>query len=237
MTDHRPGALRGRIDELNPDLLPLLQEPAGVVLEIARIKQELGIEGFDPLREDEMLTKLSAAAVGPFGPQEVRHVFGAIFRTSLGIQEHDRHSSMRVRRKDLLPDGGVRVGPYLVGGATPVLMAGPCAVESKEQVDRIAERLASFGLQTLLRGGAYKPRTSPYAFQGLREEGLKILREAGDRYGLPVVTEVLDVATLPIVTEYADMLQVGARNMYNTELLKALGKCGKPVLLKRGFMA
>ena len=89
----------------------------------------------------------------------------------------------------------------------------------------------------ILRGGAFKPRTNPYTFQGLREEGLKILRAAADRHGLATVTEVLDRASLELVAEYADMLQVGARNMYNTELLEGVGQLGKPVLLKRGFMA
>jgi 3-deoxy-7-phosphoheptulonate synthase len=104
-------------------------------------------------------------------------------------------------------------------------------------MDTIAAFIAKLPVQKILRAGAFKPRTNPYTFQGLREEGLEILREVGDRYGLPVVTEVLDTATLDVVAAKADMLQIGARNMYNTELLKAVGRIRKPVLLKRGFMA
>jgi 3-deoxy-7-phosphoheptulonate synthase/chorismate mutase len=110
-------------------------------------------------------------------------------------------------------------------------------VETPEQMEEVAKALAAQPGPKILRAGAFKPRTSPYAFQGLREEGLRILRETADRHGLPTVTEVLDVSTLDMVAAHTDMLQVGARNMYNTELLKAVGRLRKPVLLKRGFMA
>ena len=116
------------------------------------------------------------------------------------------------------------------------MIAGPCAVESRDQTLRIAEEVARRGAQ-MLRGGAYKPRTSPYTFQGLGEEGLIILAEAREQTGLPFVTEVLDAQTAPLVAQYADMLQIGARNMQNFILLKAVGALGKPVLLKRGMSA
>src|SRR6185369_1272631 len=116
------------------------------------------------------------------------------------------------------------------------VIAGPCAVESKEQTVTIARAVESLGAD-LLRGGAFKPRTSPYSFQGLGEEGLKILADAREATGLPVVTEVLDTAHVELVARYADCLQVGARNMQNFELLKRVGQAGKPVLLKRGMAA
>ena len=120
------------------------------------------------------------------------------------------------------------------------VIAGPCAVESREQVLRVAETLSSLGLK-ILRGGAYKPRTSPYTFQGLEEEGLKILQEAKEKYGLIVVTEITDTEYIPLVLKYADIIQVGARNMDNYALLKKVGKAtakdGRWVLLKRGFAA
>ena len=120
------------------------------------------------------------------------------------------------------------------------VIAGPCAVESREQVLRVAEALSSLGLK-ILRGGAYKPRTSPYTFQGLEEEGLKILQEAKEKYGLIVVTEITDTEYIPLVLKYADIIQVGARNMDNYALLKKVGKAtakdGRWVLLKRGFAA
>jgi 3-deoxy-7-phosphoheptulonate synthase len=117
------------------------------------------------------------------------------------------------------------------------MFLGPCSVETPRQIDAIAAYVAALPGKKILRAGAFKPRTNPYAFQGLREEGLRLLRQAADRHGLAIVTEVLDTATLDVVAEHADMLQIGARNMFNTELLKAVGRAGKPVLLKRAFMA
>lgn len=121
-----------------------------------------------------------------------------------------------------------------VGGDRIVVMAGPCAVEGAEIVLRIAKEVKKAGA-TFLRGGAFKPRTSPYSFQGLGEEGLKYLRAAADQCGLLVVTEVMDTRTVELVSQYADMLQIGARNMQNFDLLKEVGMSKKPVLLKRGL--
>lgn len=123
-----------------------------------------------------------------------------------------------------------------IGTRELVLMAGPCSIESKSQIMETAEFVKSQGAQ-VLRGGAYKPRTSPYSFQGLKEEGLKYLREAADRFGLSVVTEVKDTETVPLVSEYSDLLQIGARNMHNFSLLEVVGRTKKPVLLKRGLAA
>ncbi len=130
----------------------------------------------------------------------------------------------------------VKCGDARIGGKYFCVMAGPCAVESREQIMEIAAFVKEGGAK-MLRGGAFKPRTSPYSFQGLEEEGLKLLREAGDAYGLAVVTEVMTVDKVPVVAEYADMLQIGARNMQNYGLLKAVGKTSKPVFLKRGMMS
>jgi 3-deoxy-7-phosphoheptulonate synthase len=123
-----------------------------------------------------------------------------------------------------------------IGTKELVLMAGPCSIESKAQIMETAEFVKSQGAQ-ILRGGAYKPRTSPYSFQGLKEEGLRYLREAADRFGLSVVTEVKDTETISLVSEYSDLLQIGARNMHNFSLLEAVGRMKKPVLLKRGLAA
>ena len=130
----------------------------------------------------------------------------------------------------------VSVGKTKVGGGHLGMIAGPCAVESEERMDAIAGAIAKAGAN-ILRGGAYKPRTSPYSFQGLGEEGLKILRRVGDRHGLPVVTEVVDPRHVELACEYTDMLQLGARNMQNFVLLTEVGKTNKPVLLKRGMSA
>ncbi|QDU90671.1 Phospho-2-dehydro-3-deoxyheptonate aldolase [Pirellulimonas nuda] len=130
----------------------------------------------------------------------------------------------------------VDVAGTKIGGGHLGMIAGPCAVESEERMNDIAAAIKAAGAN-LLRGGAYKPRTSPYAFQGLGEEGLKILRRVGDAHGLPVVTEAVDPRHVELVAEYADMIQLGARNMQNFVLLTEVGKTHKPVLLKRGMAA
>ncbi|MCR5758654.1 MAG: 3-deoxy-7-phosphoheptulonate synthase [Selenomonas sp.] len=145
--------------------------------------------------------------------------------------------SYKLASREFHPQNSViDVAGVKIGDGTPVVMAGPCAVESKEQLFEAADIVKKAGAQ-FLRGGAYKPRTSPYAFQGLEVKGLKYLAEARERTGLRVVTEVTTVEAIAGVTEYADMLQIGARNMQNFGLLKEVGKCGKPVLLKRGLAA
>jgi len=130
----------------------------------------------------------------------------------------------------------VNVNGIAVGGPEFIVMAGPCAVENRDQVLTAARAVKSAGA-SILRGGAFKPRTSPYSFQGLGEEGLKILLAAKRETGLPVVTEVISPELVPLVSEYADVLQIGARNMQNYALLEAVGKTRKPVLLKRGMMS
>lgn len=130
----------------------------------------------------------------------------------------------------------VDVAGVKIGGSHLALIAGPCAVESYEQMDRIAAAVRAAGAN-VLRGGAFKPRTSPYAFQGLGVEGLKILAKARQQTGVAVVTEVMDTEHVPLVEEYADVIQIGARNMQNFALLKRVGRCRKPVLLKRGLSA
>ncbi|WP_146572589.1 3-deoxy-7-phosphoheptulonate synthase [Botrimarina hoheduenensis] len=122
------------------------------------------------------------------------------------------------------------------GGGHVGMIAGPCAIESAERLDKIAGAIKKAGA-TVLRGGAYKPRTSPYAFQGMGEDGLKLLREIGDKHGLPVVTEAIDPRHVELVAEWADMIQLGARNMQNFVLLTEVGKTQKPVLMKRGMAA
>jgi 3-deoxy-7-phosphoheptulonate synthase len=123
-----------------------------------------------------------------------------------------------------------------IGGEEVPVMAGPCSVESREQLFTIAEIVSQAGAR-LLRGGAFKPRSSPYSFQGLGEDGLKLLKEAGDKFGLLVITEVMEISQIPLMEPYVDVYQVGARNMQNFNLLRELGKVRKPVMLKRGIAA
>src|SRR5262249_22912615 len=131
---------------------------------------------------------------------------------------------------------GSKVKPVKIGGGHLALIAGPCAIESAGILDEIAGEVKAAGAN-LLRGGAFKPRTSPYSFQGLGESGLKILRAVGDKHGMPVVTEVMDPRQVEVVNRYADMMQVGARNMQNFDLLREIGQTRTPVLLKRGMSA
>jgi 3-deoxy-7-phosphoheptulonate synthase len=162
----------------------------------------------------------------------------AHFEMLAGVAEAIRVSKpYKLVSRDLKHDDTVvRVGGVEVGGPEPVIIAGPCAVESYQQTMAIAELVASAGVK-LFRGGAFKPRTSPYSFQGLGEEGLKILGEARDQFGLRIVTEVLDTDTADMVEQYADVMQVGARNMQNFSLLRRVGQARKPVMLKRGMSA
>lgn len=139
--------------------------------------------------------------------------------------------------RGMRPEGTViDFGDFQIGGNGVVVMAGPCSVESRDQILGVADSVRESGAR-LLRGGAFKPRTSPYSFQGLKEEGLQLLAEARERTGLKIVTEVKDTDTLDLVAGYADVLQIGARNMHNFSLLEAVGRLDKPVLLKRGMSA
>jgi 3-deoxy-7-phosphoheptulonate synthase len=161
-----------------------------------------------------------------------------IFEVMDGVKEaHRIVSPYKLASRSFRPAGTVvRIGDVDVGGERVVVMAGPCSVESRDQIERSAEVVARAGAQ-VIRGGAFKPRSSPYAFQGLGEDGLHMLREAADRNGLLVVSEVMDLTQVPLVAQYADILQVGARNMQNFNLLRELGRQRKPVLLKRGISA
>jgi 3-deoxy-7-phosphoheptulonate synthase len=154
---------------------------------------------------------------------------------AVNAQEHAR-GPKRALRAHKAHETHVRVGEVEVGGAGFVVIAGPCAVESAEQTEHAARAVSAAGAH-LLRGGVFKPRTSPYAFQGLGLPGLKVLADAGRRTGLPIVAEVMEVAQIPEMLEHVGVFQVGARNMQNFALLKALSRVQKPVLLKRGFSA
>ncbi len=175
-------------------------------------------------------------------------IFGAVGRASADIREVEmlagvakvvpiskpyKLASRELKREDTI----VQVGEHVsIGGGRIVVIAGPCAVESRDQVMRIAKAVREAGA-VMLRGGAFKPRTSPYAFQGLGEEGLRYLKEAGEKYDMPVTSEIVKADDVAMMRDYVDMFQIGARNMQNFELLKAVGKTGMPVLLKRGLAA
>lgn len=178
----------------------------------------------------------------------LRTVLGAVggnrsFDTRLiqvmeGVQEVLRITEpYKLASRTFRPENSVvQMGDVRIGGDEVIVIAGPCSAESEEQVEAAASALSKAGAK-MLRGGAFKPRSSPYSFQGLGEEGLKILRGAADRHNLKLVSEVMDIGQIALVEKYADMLQVGARNMQNYTLLRELGKTRTPVLLKRGISA
>ena len=176
-------------------------------------------------------------AIGVLGNKG--YVDDATVRDLPGVQEVIHVSKpYKLVSRDFHPRGTVvRIGGIEIGeGCRPVVAAGPCAVESEEQILKTARAVKRAGAD-LLRGGAFKPRTGPHTFQGLREEGLKLLAMAGRETGLPIVTEVMSPDNVGLVAEYADLMQVGARNMQNFDLLRELGRANKPVLLKRGMSA
>ncbi len=230
-------SIRKQIDGLNHRLLELLSERARHAEQIGELQTQQGLRHYDPVREQAMLEALVEANQGPFSDATVKSLFKQIFQASMQLEdEHDkpRYLASRASHGE---DTVISVGDIPIGSNhSPVLIAGPCAIESSEQVMMTAGHVASQGVQ-LFRGGAFKPRTDPYSFQGLGEEGLRLGREACDRYGLTFVTEIMDARDLPLFIEYADVLQIGARNMQNFTLLKAVGETDRPVLFKRGLSA
>ena len=201
--------------------------------QIQHVIDRLVAIGFDVHRSTgESQTVIGAVGVHPdFDPRDIEVLDGV--REVVRITVPYKLASRAFRPEGTIVNLGNGVK---VGGTEVVVAAGPCAVESAAQIDSVAESVARLGAK-LLRGGAFKPRSSPYSFQGLGEAGLKLMRQAADRNGLLVVTEVMDPSQVALVLEYADIMQVGARNMQNYHLLRALGKIRKPVLLKRGMSA
>ncbi len=236
MSEDRLEELRRRLTEVNGRLLDDLNERLRLVGEVRELKLRRGIRMFDPAREERMMADLLEANPGPMSEGSLREVFKTIFAVSLSHMERNTRQGLRVHRKTGEADRRIEVRGHGIGADAPVLVAGPCAIEDEDQLQRVAERLASLGC-TFLRGGAYKPRTSPHAFQGIGSEGWRMLRRAGDRFGMAVVSEIVDPRHAVEMAELVDVFQVGARNMFNYELLKELGQLGKPVLLKRSFMA
>lgn len=228
--------LRAKVDELNLKILGLINERTAVAREIGKVKEKQGVNRFDPVRERDMLNLLKEHNDGPLEQPRMEHLFKEIFKSALDVQEKEQRKALLVSRKKKAEDTVVEVNGERIGDGKPTFIFGPCAVESYDQVEIVAKAIKGKG-QKLIRGGAYKPRTSPYDFQGLGLEGLKILKKAAQEQGLAVVTEIVTPGHLEEALDYLDVVQIGARNMQNFELLKAVGSIGKPVLLKRGMSA
>ncbi|WLR45997.1 bifunctional 3-deoxy-7-phosphoheptulonate synthase/chorismate mutase [Halobacillus litoralis] len=236
MSNQNLDQLRSQLDEVNLQLLNLINKRGDLVKGIGQIKEQQGMNRFDPVRERAMLDQLSQHNNGPFEDSTIVHLFKEIFKAALELQEDDHRKALLVSRKKKPEDTVVEIKGEKVGNGAPSFIMGPCSVESYEQVSTVAKAVKDQGLK-LLRGGAFKPRTSPYDFQGLGIEGLKMLKQAADEQDLAVVSEIVNPADLEEALDYLDVIQIGARNMQNFELLKAAGSVNKPVLLKRGMSA
>jgi 3-deoxy-7-phosphoheptulonate synthase len=181
-------------------------------------------------------TGVRHTVLGGVGPQD--DFDPAVLEVMAGVKEcHRIVSPYKLASRHFNPAGTViKVGDVQIGGTKVIAMAGPCSIEDEHQIEETAAIVAKAGAQ-VIRGGAFKPRSSPYSFQGLGEQGLKLLRAAADRHGLLTISEVMDQVQIPLLLQYSDILQVGARNMQNFNLLRELGKTRKPILLKRGIAA
>jgi 3-deoxy-7-phosphoheptulonate synthase len=201
----------------------------GEVAAVVKVIEQLGYR-------PHVMPGATRTAIGITGNQGA--VDAARFENMTGVAEAIRVSKpYKLITLDLRPDKTVvRVGDATIGGDELAVIAGPCAIESREQAFAVAETVSKSGAR-FFRGGAFKPRSSPYEFPGLGEEGLKIMAEVRDRFGLKIVTEALDVAGVELVEQYGDVIQIGARNMQNFSLLRRAGKSKLPVLLKRGMAA
>ncbi|WP_379965363.1 bifunctional 3-deoxy-7-phosphoheptulonate synthase/chorismate mutase [Ectobacillus sp. sgz5001026] len=236
MASNNLETLRNQIDEVNLEILKLLNKRGNLVQEIGKLKEVQGVKRFDPLRERVMLDLVAEHNKGPFETSTLQHIFKTIFKTGLELQEDDNRKALLVSRKKKPEDTVVDIKGEKIGDGTMHFIMGPCAVESYEQVKLVAQAMKEQGLH-VMRGGAYKPRTSPYDFQGLGEEGLHILRQVADEFDMAIVSEILNPKDIEMALNYVDVIQIGARNMQNFELLKAAGAVKKPVLLKRGIAA
>ena len=236
MSNHELDQLREQLDEVNLELLELINKRAELVQKIGEVKKVQGINRFDPVRERKMLDLIAEKNEGPFETSTLQHIFKEIFKASLELQEDDHRKALLVSRKKHPDNTIVDIKGETIGDGIQRIIAGPCSVESYEQVNEVAVAVKRQGLK-LLRGGAYKPRTSPYDFQGLGEEGLQILKRIADEHDLAVISEIVTPQDIEKAVDYIDVIQIGARNMQNFELLKAAGSVNKPVLLKRGLSA
>lgn len=210
----------------------VVMEQGATEAQVADIIKKLEELKFKVNRVDGVIHTV-LAGVGPADNLEPEE-----FEVLPGVKEcHLIVSPYKMAARKFRPEGTqIKIGNVTVGGNEVVVMAGPCSIEGKDQIHRIAGLIAESGAK-VIRGGAFKPRSSPYSFQGMGEEGLQIMREAADKNGLLTISEVMDASQIPVMLPYVDIFQIGARNMQNFNMLKELGKCGKPCLLKRGLAA
>lgn len=228
---------RSEIVSLNHQILDLLSKRGELAQKIGEEKLKQGTRIYDPQREKEMLNDLIDSNKGPFNDNTIKQLFKEIFKASTDLQKSENEKHLYVSRK-LKPEDTIVTfdNGGIIGDGNKSFVFGPCSVESFEQVEAVAKNLHAKG-EKFIRGGSFKPRTSPYDFQGLGVEGLKILKQIKDKYDLNVVSEIVNPNDFEVADEYLDVFQIGARNMQNFELLKEAGRTKKPILLKRGLSA
>ncbi|HDF3556575.1 TPA: bifunctional 3-deoxy-7-phosphoheptulonate synthase/chorismate mutase [Staphylococcus aureus] len=228
---------RSEIVSLNHQILDLLSKRGELAQKIGEEKLKQGTRIYDPQREKEMLNDLIDSNKGPFNDNTIKQLFKEIFKASTDLQKSENEKHLYVSRK-LKPEDTIVTfdNGGIIGDGNKSFVFGPCSVESFEQVEAVVKNLHAKG-EKFIRGGAFKPRTSPYDFQGLGVEGLKILKQIKDKYDLNVVSEIVNPNDFEVADEYLDVFQIGARNMQNFELLKEAGRTKKPILLKRGLSA
>lgn len=228
-------SLRHEIDKINIEISKLLNDRTLLVKEISNLKDAAEIDYFDGTRELEMLENILNNNNGPLQNELLKEIFLTIFSTSLKYMGIKREKRLLISSEQ---DNGFQSIKEMFNIASdhPIIVAGPCAVEKVEYLENIALLLNQNCIK-FLRAGAFKPRTSPYEFQGLKKEGLKMLYEVGKKYNLITVSEVVDTRDVEMMAQYVDVLQIGARNMHNFELLKEVGQLDKPILIKRGISA
>jgi 3-deoxy-7-phosphoheptulonate synthase/chorismate mutase len=229
--------LRGQIDMLNLQILELLNQRARIASAIGKVQSQLGSSFYDPQREAKMLQDLETANEGPFSNETIKALFREIFRASMALEEKEARAKILVQRGSPNDKTIINLPDHLqIGNGDFTIISGPCAIESYDQMDETAAALAERGVR-ILRGMAYKPRTSPYDFQGLGEPGLKIARQVANKHNMLITSEIMDMSQIQMMSDYVDIFWVGARNMQNSFLLKALGQVRQPVILKRGLAA
>lgn len=229
--------LRGQIDDINFKILELLNQRARIASDIGKVQLQLGTRFYDPQREAAMLQALEQANNGPFSNDTIKALFKEVFRATLALEEKEAKAKILVQRKSDDEKTIIRLSDdFAIGNGNFAVISGPCAVESYAQMDETAAAMAERGIR-ILRGMGFKPRTSPYDFQGMGEEGLKIARQIADKYNMFVTSEIMDQSQIPMMSDYVDIFWVGARNMQNSFLLKAMGSVRQPVILKRHFAA
>ncbi|MCC2085156.1 chorismate mutase [Staphylococcus sp. HMSC068D08] len=228
---------REEIVSINNQILDLLSKRGELAQKIGEEKLKQGTRVYDPQREKEMINDLLDRNQGPFNDNVIKQLFKEIFKASTDLQKSENEKHLYVSRK-LKPEDTVVTfkNGGIIGDGKKSFVFGPCSVESQEQVDAVARNLQQKG-EKFIRGGAFKPRTSPYDFQGLGLEGLEILKNVKEKFGLNIVSEIVNPAHFELADDYLDVFQIGARNMQNFELLKEAGRTNKPILLKRGLSA